>query len=166
MKLNGVGTVLSVISAVVGFTVGATAEVLTMGSLTGVVFMDLMNWLRFFISTKGRLNRRQFWSGLAAIWVIAYLPWAIVGMVTGWWLGFEGGDDENFAGAFLYLLPTYLLSLPIQAKRWHDLGKPGTWTLVYWIPIVGPLWALGQPGLMPGTKGPNQYGLDLRRSSR
>jgi hypothetical protein len=49
-------------------------------------------------------------------------------------------------------------ALAVQAKRWHDLNKSAWHILVNLIPLVGPIWAFIQTGLIPGTPGSNRYG--------
>jgi uncharacterized membrane protein YhaH (DUF805 family) len=57
-------------------------------------------------------------------------------------------------------IPMIWSSLAIQTKRWHDRDKSGLWILIGFIPIVGPLWAFVECGLLPGTPGSNQFGRD------
>ena len=50
--------------------------------------------------------------------------------------------------------------IALYAKRWHDRGKSGWWTLIGLIPIIGGLWILIELGFLKGTYGSNQYGPD------
>jgi uncharacterized membrane protein YhaH (DUF805 family) len=74
--------------------------------------------------------------------------------VMGWWMSTSAIPMWIVMLVFLY--PT----LAVYAKRWHDRGKSGWWTLILLIPIIGPLWALIECGFLRGTEGPNQYGAD------
>jgi hypothetical protein len=49
-------------------------------------------------------------------------------------------------------------SLAIQAKRWHDRNKSALWILINFVPIIGPVWALIENGLLEGEKEKNKYG--------
>ena len=51
-------------------------------------------------------------------------------------------------------------SLAVYAKRWHDRGKSGWWTLIILIPIVGAIWMLVECGFLKGTDGANDFGAD------
>jgi uncharacterized membrane protein YhaH (DUF805 family) len=50
--------------------------------------------------------------------------------------------------------------LAVTAKRWHDRDKSGAWTLVFWIPAIGPIWLFIEAALMRGTVGRNRFGPD------
>jgi uncharacterized membrane protein YhaH (DUF805 family) len=67
----------------------------------------------------------------------------------------KGGLPVGIA-ALILLYP----SLALYAKRWHDRGKSGWWTLIGLIPVIGGIWILIELGILRGTNGPNQYGPD------
>ena len=56
----------------------------------------------------------------------------------------------------LFLYP----SLAVYTKRWHDHNKSGWWTLILFVPAIGPIWMLVELGFLPGTIGPNRFGSD------
>jgi uncharacterized membrane protein YhaH (DUF805 family) len=50
--------------------------------------------------------------------------------------------------------------LAVAAKRWHDRGKSGWWTLIVLVPFIGGIWMFVEAGCLRGTVGPNNYGPD------
>lgn len=64
-------------------------------------------------------------------------------------------------GALVTIYPTSA----VFAKRWHDRGKSGLWSLIVFIPIVG-LWVFIELGFFPATRRPNFYGPDPRAESQ
>ena len=51
-------------------------------------------------------------------------------------------------------------SICLYAKRWHDRGKSGWWSLIIFVPIIGSIWFLVELGFLRGTDGPNRFGPD------
>ena len=47
--------------------------------------------------------------------------------------------------------------LAVAAKRWHDMGRSGWWTLIIFIPYVGAIGAFIALLVIPGTEGHNKY---------
>ena len=73
--------------------------------------------------------------------------------------------DPSFPVAFflvilILFIPLIWVAFAIRAKRWHDRDKSGWMSLVLFILVVGPLWALIENGFLEGTSGPNKYGND------
>ena len=68
--------------------------------------------------------------------------------------------DWSFPISWLLVLqiPITYLWLALCVKRYQDLDKSGWWSLVGFIPIIGPIWILIELGLMKGTPGHNRYG--------
>ena len=60
--------------------------------------------------------------------------------------------------ATLWIGGTWWMILAVSAKRWHDRGKSGWWSLIMLIPMVGPIWALIELGFLKGDYGYNRYG--------
>ena len=113
--------------------------------------MNDIDWAWLLFSFEGRINRGKFWLGIvilwAVVWVLALIAAATSSTVL-WWL--------------FSLLSILLIwpSLALSIKRWHDRNKSGWWVLIGLVPIIGGLWALIETGFLPGTVGPNEYGLD------
>ena len=66
--------------------------------------------------------------------------------------------------SFVFLVPL-LIAMPlfyycmaaVCAKRYHDLGKSGLYTLIALVPF-GIIWVLIELGCRSGTPGLNKYG--------
>lgn len=71
--------------------------------------------------------------------------------------------EEYGAGTALFILVAFIVllyaQLAIYAKRFHDRGKSGWWSLVAFIPVIGVFWILIELGMLPGDPGPNAYGM-------
>jgi uncharacterized membrane protein YhaH (DUF805 family) len=123
-----------------------------------------MWWM--FCSLEGRLNRSRFWLGVLGCW-LAYATAVLVASLA---VGppFEFAHHgilnvrEGLALKVLYagFAPLIWCMSALAAKRWHDRGKSVAYLLVYWVPFIGPFWAVIEPGLLPGTDGPNKFGPD------
>jgi uncharacterized membrane protein YhaH (DUF805 family) len=124
-----------------------------------------------FFSYSGRIGRMPYWLGTLVIAVIQY----IVGM---WVLNLAmPGVMELVADnpevtlevfqeimlrtvapvgiiSLVFMWPTYA----IYTKRWHDRGKSGWWSLIIFIPIIGPIWMFIECGFLAGEEGTNSYG--------
>ncbi len=76
-------------------------------------------WIKLFTSPSGRISRKQFW-------LHGVLPIIVASIVLGW-IPVIG---QILSLAFLWG------SICIAFKRFHDLGYPGWYSLVYLIPMV------------------------------
>lgn len=125
--------------------------------------------MSLFTSFDGRINRQKWWLGLIVLMIIEWI-FIIIAMMLGGGM-MTGIDPQDPAavnrtmGALMVPLMILVLvflwpTLAIYAKRWHDRGKSGWWTLIILIPLIGPIWVLVELGFLRGTEGPNQYGPD------
>jgi uncharacterized membrane protein YhaH (DUF805 family) len=130
-----------------------------------------MDWKYLFTSFEGRINRKPFWLSLLALFIVEWILMLVLGLVLG--TSMMGNIDPNMppdqaaAMATKGMIPVIIVSLlflypalAIYAKRWHDRGKSGWWTLIGLVPIIGGIWLLVELGFLRGTEGPNQYGND------
>jgi uncharacterized membrane protein YhaH (DUF805 family) len=85
------------------------------------------------------------------MWAVTWIIWMIA-------LGANSGFMW-FIASIVGLLVIWP-SLAVSIKRWHDRNKSGWWVLISLVPFIGWLWALIETGALPGTIGPNEYGLD------
>lgn len=118
-------------------------------------------WVLF--SFQGRIPRRVFWGAQ----LVTILFWLVLLTVLSVIYGNEPrqsiGQEAEVAvllGFLVFYVPMCWVTLAVQAKRWHDRNKSGWWFLINFIPVVGPLFSLGEVGCARGTVGANRYGLD------
>lgn len=105
--------------------------------------IDLIK-IAFFVKKQDRVNRGQYIVGslsvIVLVWLFVSFIWAILWPVGVWvWTA-------------AILVPLF----NIAVKRFHDLGKPGRWSLTVLLPLIG--WIM--PALFTGDKGDNAYGKD------
>ena len=120
--------------------------------------MDLAPW---YVS-RGRITRRTFWLRyflpiMAAGLVVEA---AVLAVLVATEPEFDEGGGLPAVG-WLFLV-SWLAALPptvsSQVTRLHDRGHSAWWLLFLLLPFAGPVVLLVQMCL-PGTPGPNQYGL-------
>ncbi len=106
-----------------------------------------------YFSFDGRIGRETYWlKGVLPILVIS----AFVGVIDAVVFAYSSWEGLlRIIWNLLILWPALALSV----KRWHDRDKSGFWVLIGLVPVVGQLWTFIEAGLLPGTDGPNQYGL-------
>ncbi len=107
---------------------------------------------------KGRIGRGTYWLYVIALAIIGYLGESNFGSIM-------RSQNSLLAavGSILDLLLLLIIlwaELALSAKRWHDRGKSAWWILITLVPFIGGLWELVELGFLPGTDGPNEYGLD------
>ncbi|MCB1377003.1 MAG: DUF805 domain-containing protein [Alphaproteobacteria bacterium] len=114
-----------------------------------------MDWKYLFTSFEGRIGRQQMWMGVIVICAVSFIASAL-----DWILGTISLDRGfGIIGGIVSLISIYP-SLALYAKRWHDRGKSGWWSLIILVPLIGVIWWFVECGCLRGTEGPNQYGSD------
>ena len=84
-----------------------------------------MNVFWFFVGFSGRISRKQWWLGMLGVMAALGMLIAIAVSTASWWLALP----------FILFVPVSLYAL--AARRLHDRGRSGWWTLVFlWIPGV------------------------------
>ena len=112
-----------------------------------------MSLVDVYFSFNGRICRETYWlKGVLPVVVLSFLVGIIDAAV------FSYTEYEGLLGVLWNLLLIWP-ALALSVKRWHDRDKSGFWVLVGLIPILGQLWVFIETGFLPGTEGPNQYGL-------
>ena len=112
-----------------------------------------MDWKYLFTSFDGRINRAKFWAGIGVL-----IALSIVAAILDTILGSDLGETGLF-GAIVGLASIFF-GIALYAKRWHDRGKSGWWTLIALVPLIGLIWILVELGMLEGDRGANQYGPD------
>ncbi|NNG05085.1 MAG: DUF805 domain-containing protein [Inquilinus sp.] len=125
---------------------------------------------QFLFSFEGRIGRAAFWLKFilpyTVITTVLFFIGGILSMPTAGDPGY-GATAEMGTGQLVmtvvfiaYSLAALWCSLAVYAKRWHDRGKSGWWTLIALVPIIGGFWLLIECGFLKGTDGPNRFGAD------
>jgi uncharacterized membrane protein YhaH (DUF805 family) len=106
--------------------------------------------IAFFYRAGGRIGRQEYALGLGVVWAIdlAILAYVVNG---------PGLTPEGVATWALVSLPLTVALFVIVAKRCHDLGLPGSFVLLVFVPAAGLFWLLALL-LIPGSAGANLYG--------
>ena len=144
----------------------------------------IVKWIRLGFTFSGRSTRADFWwplllvvivqttllslfaSGSGMVWLEALVEWS------------EGGSNDlaeldlpklgalsRFAGVFLVVfgLLTFFPNLAVSWRRFHDLGKPGWFHLLFlFARAVLPFAVLAELVwfIAPGERRDNRYGPD------
>jgi uncharacterized membrane protein YhaH (DUF805 family) len=104
----------------------------------------------FFFRPVGRIARREYALGAGVILSVSLAALSLLAARPG------------IATAFLLLLVVagvafLVAQLVLVAKRCHDIGLPGSYVLLLFVPLVGIAW-LAALAIIPGTPGTNAYG--------
>jgi uncharacterized membrane protein YhaH (DUF805 family) len=110
-----------------------------------------IRWLLF--SLKGRISRRVYWPAYLALLCLNFaLYFQLVSMT-----------EEELVGSLLLvilLVGVALLyaNIGVAVKRLHDIGYGGFLAVAVPIPLIGVAFSIWV-GVLPGTAGPNRFGL-------
>lgn len=108
-----------------------------------------MNWYLDVIKNKyakfdGRARRQEYWM-FVLFNFIAIVIVSLIDALLG--LGFLG---------LIYMLAVLVPSIAVAIRRLHDIGKPGWWILIGFVPIVG--LVLIYFLVLDSAAGDNEYG--------
>jgi len=117
-----------------------------------------------FTGYSGRIGRQTWWIAgviVGGLQAVVSVFWEILGRGMGR-VDNPGGPSVLMLLVGIGLLVVFIALIwagfAIHAKRWHDRGKSGWWSLIAFIPIVGALWMLVELGFLKGDEGPNRFG--------
>jgi uncharacterized membrane protein YhaH (DUF805 family) len=136
-----------------------------------------MSLTQLFFSFRGRIGRLIYWLGTIGILAL-FAAFASVNLEDG---GIVGTPALILVWAFL--IPALWGQLALSAKRLHDRGKSAWWMLLFLLLpsfidlVAGQMggetgivlllinvaiggWYFVEVGLLPGIRGPNDYGPD------
>ena len=114
-----------------------------------------MDWKYLFTSFEGRINRKPLWLGILVMIAISIVA-SILDLIFGTMPAESGFGVISGIVSLIMIYPV----LALYAKRWHDRGKSGWWSLITLVPLVGAIWIIVELGFLRGTEGPNNYGND------
>lgn len=117
-----------------------------------------MDFKHILTSFDGRINRAKFWAGVGVLFAAGIVAMLIDGLL-GSSIDLGNGAQLGIIGLVVSVASIYF-ALAIYAKRWHDRGKSGWWSLIMLVPFIGAIWILVELGILEGTRGANQYGPD------
>jgi len=103
-----------------------------------------MDWKYLYTNFDGRIARKDWWIGIAILFVVSLVISALVG---------EGGIVQ-----FVIAIILFIGGLSLHIKRFHDRGKSGWWVLVFLIPVIGFIWMIVEMGILEGDSDANEYG--------
>ena len=104
---------------------------------------------RVFLDPRGRITRRSYWLyGVLVLLGMGLLCHVLLAIAR-----VPELKAEHIVNALL-LWP----AVAINAKRWHDCGKSGWWSLMALVPVVGAVCMLLHNGLLKGQPGANRFG--------
>ncbi|MFO1131530.1 MAG: DUF805 domain-containing protein [Hyphomicrobiales bacterium] len=116
-----------------------------------------MDWKQLYLSLDGRIGRASYWVGSIILSIIVFIA-----QMADFAFGTMQEGGYGIISGIASLAVIYP-SIVVTAKRWHDRGKSGWWTLILLVPIIGAIWMLVECGFLRGTQGDNQYGPDPLR---
>ena len=104
---------------------------------------------RVFLDPRGRSTRRSYWLyGVLMLLGLGSLCHVLLAIAR-----VPELSAEHIVNALL-LWPF----IATNAKRWHDCGKSGWWSLMALVPVVGAVCVLLHNGLFKGQPGANRFG--------
>ena len=134
-----------------------------------------MEWMlmpyRRYAEFSGRSRRKEYWLftllllivySIFGALILSAVPWGSIGHppLPGA-LPFTPGPLLFVGGALfvIFALASFIPSIAVQVRRFHDQDRSGWLVLLGFIPYVGGLIVLVMMCL-EGTRGPNRYGDD------
>ncbi len=122
-----------------------------------------MSKTQLFFGFQGRVRRSTWWLTRIAIMAALYLPLVIVSPLLRPTAASGDSAISPVMGVFVLVwiiafIPAIWIDLAVTAKRWHDRGKSGWWTLISFIPLIGGIWMFIECGCLDGIHGSNRFG--------
>ena len=108
-----------------------------------------LHFYELFITLQGRISRQTFIVGTVFV-IAAFLCANILLSYT---------SVHTMAASFYVFLPFAWALLALAVKRCHDINYSGYWLIVLLLPVIGPLFLLGQLSFRKGNAALNRFGL-------
>ena len=105
--------------------------------------------LAFFYRPHGRIGRAEYALGLTLVYAVNLTLLSV--------FFFRAPEAGGLIAAMLLTLPLLLGLFVIVVKRCHDLGLPGSFVVLLFVPVVGVVWMIALL-FIRGNQGPNLYG--------
>jgi len=123
-------------------------------------------FFRNYVNFEGRATRAEYWWP-ALMQILVYVA-GIITLIA--MFGFDNGANDVESGAVAmifalvaFALVTFLPSIAVAVRRFHDLNQTGWLVLVFWVAgVIIPGAGIAQLiwFILKGTDGPNKYGPD------
>ena len=110
---------------------------------------------QLYLGIRGRIPRRTYW-------LHGVLSLLLMGVVVNALLAIARVDNDT-SGKLVNLAFLWPL-IAVSAKRQHDFNFSAWWALIHFVPAVGSIILIIVDGMMPGTHGPNRFGVDPREA--
>ena len=114
-----------------------------------------MSLAQLYLGIRGRIPRRTYW-------LHGVLSLLLLGVAVNALLAIARVDDDT-SGKLVNLVFLWPL-IAVSAKRQHDFNFSAWWALIHFVPAVGSIILIIVDGMMPGTHGPNRFGVDPREA--
>lgn len=113
--------------------------------------VNLAYFTWFFFGFSGRVSRDSFALAGLLLYVFRFYPIYRIMAAAG-----DEAEQTFWGGVFLVLLVVLLIShMALAAKRLHDFGRSGWWSLLF---PIGDIFAYIFLCIVAGNPGPNRYG--------
>ncbi|MXU66519.1 DUF805 domain-containing protein [Oceanomicrobium pacificus] len=106
--------------------------------------MQGLSLVQLLTTFEGRINRKQWWVGVLVLFVISACFYMLFG--------------RDGVVPLIVSLLMMAAAFCLHIKRFHDRGKPGWWSLIYLVPVIGFIWIIVECGFLEGDSAPNDYG--------
>lgn len=107
---------------------------------------DTMGRVTEYVLARGRINRLDWLFGQIGVWAtlaILYVP------MDAW---------TNRPGTVVLATVTLWFATALCIRRYHDIGRSGWFTLVFAVPVLGPVFVIGELLFRRGQYGTNRFG--------
>ena len=136
----------------------ARSPVLSLDELTALALgadPGRMSLAQLYLGIRGRIPRRTYWlHGVLSLLLMGVVVNALLAIAR---------VDEDTSGKLVNLVFLWPL-IAVSAKRQHDFNFSAWWALVHFVPAVGSIILIIVDGMLPGTPGPNRFGVDPREA--
>jgi uncharacterized membrane protein YhaH (DUF805 family) len=105
---------------------------------------------RFFFRPAGRIARGEYALGVGLVVAVNLAIFTFLAAR-------DAIAPPVLLLVLLLCLPLLVAQLVLVAKRCHDIGLPGSYLLLLFVPVLGLAWLVAL-GVLPGNPGPNAYG--------
>ena len=110
-----------------------------------------MTLSQLLFTFDGRIGRKAYWFGVVVLFAASLVASMLDLLLFG---------QRSYLVSLVVGLVSFVASLALSMKRWHDRDKSGWWVLLALVPVIGFIWTIVETGFLRGTPGPNRFGPD------